>query len=128
MNKQHKNIIGILLTIGVIVLLSYKPLAKTFSELLQQNELNQYSQPIADCLKEKEAELGDRKVLGLEYGCAIEVAATIYQEDPEKAIRLCEKYSPLPTIPDYPTSGQINKEACKNSIEERTERLRQSRE
>ncbi len=57
--------------------------------------LHEYDQDIQQCVKEKQKLLGDQKVVGIEYSCAIKKAATFYEEDPEKAIQLCMIYNPL---------------------------------
>ncbi len=117
MNKKTKNTLGIIFTIIVIALLNYKTIATLFKDILSQNGLNQYSGQIDSCLKSKESSVGERKVLGLEYACAIEVAATIYEKEPDKAIDLCKKYSPFPALSADPSSERIQISACKSSIE-----------
>jgi hypothetical protein len=52
-------------------------------------------------------------IIGSEYDCAINIAATFYNEDPEKAIALCSKYS-LTFAPKTEYTDNI----CKMQIEE----------
>lgn len=119
MKKKTKDIIITALIFLGISLLNYKSIASFFDNLAAQSNLNQYSEAINDCIKTEQEALGDKKVIGLEYSCAIKVASSIYKEDPDTAIELCKKYSILPVLPDDPTAGRVQTSACKSSIEKR---------
>lgn len=62
---------------------------------------------VQECVQKVKAKLGNVQVLldnvqvvGLEFDCALELAAKIYGQDPEKAISLCVKYNPIGLLPD----------------------------
>ncbi|HLD61147.1 MAG TPA: hypothetical protein VJA27_03400 [Patescibacteria group bacterium] len=97
--------------------------------------LRQYKKDISHCTEEAKKQLGNQKVFGLEYACAIEKAAAFYNTNPEQAIQLCMKYNPLFDIqlgreyssfePDdlaAQRDEQIVRVSCKVSIEKELEK------
>lgn len=62
---------------------------------LSFNDLAQYRAPLKKCVDEKTLAASGTKIFGLEYECAIDVGATFYVQEPDKAIRLCKEFYPL---------------------------------
>lgn len=101
----------------------YKFGKDAWTEFTHYRELAPYAATISGCVQQKEAAANGQKIIGLDYSCAIETAATFYESDPEKAILLCKKYNPF-----FKPSGntddvfeksqeQIARAACRSSIE-----------
>ncbi len=67
---------------------------------------------IQECVNNKKASLGNLQVIGLEFECALEAAASLYNQDPEKAIDICVKYNPA----GLPSSDSFVRNECKALI------------
>jgi hypothetical protein len=116
--------------VGAIVILAvvgsvYDYLKPQISSFMVSSSLKQYQGEISRCAAEKQNAAGANKVVGLEYSCAIEVAATFYSAEPEKAIQLCLLYNPIMKLDlgskkDAAAKADeaISRAACKGSIEQ----------
>lgn len=94
------------------------------NNLKKSKQLNQYKGQIETCTVRKQAETNGKQVIGLDFSCAIDVAATLYANDPETAIDLCMKYNALapkgdPKDPYVRNLTLIHRSACRSSIEKR---------
>lgn len=69
---------------------------------------NEQNRNIRNCVKSSPFP----SAVGLEFSCAINEAAKIYDQDKEKAIKLCMDYSISP-------GDSINKSFCEISIKEK---------
>ena len=74
---------------------AYTAVKQAWEAHKQKQELKPYAKDIKKCLAQKEQETAGQAVVGLEYSCAVEIAAGFYGVDPEKAIRLCMAYNPV---------------------------------
>ena len=83
-----------------------------YHNIINWYELRPYSAEAKTC-HEEATEKTEQKVIGLEYECGIEVASTIYTENPELAISLCEKHA-LSFI-----DKNLQKSLCKTEIEKK---------
>lgn len=115
-----------LITIGE----AYDDLKPHLMSWRAERPLRQYKKNIANCVKDAKKQVGNEKVIGLEYSCAIQIAATFYAVDQEKALNLCMIYNPLFDVDigrEYSSfnsddlwaqkNEQIARVACKTSIE-----------
>lgn len=127
-------IMGTILLVFIIGGNIYNELKPQIASFTAEWALREYKDDIAKCVSETKEELGDKKVVGLEYECAIKVASTFYNADSEKAIQLCminnplfniklgREYSTLDTDDLYAQKDeQIARISCKSSIERRLE-------
>jgi hypothetical protein len=138
MDKKKHSIWGIIGTILLIIFLGGSIIYKLKPQIAlftAEMALNEYSDDIAKCISETKAKTGDQKVVGIEYECAINVAATFYGTDPEKAINLCminnpffdiqpgRKYSSGNIEDMYAKRNEtIARSSCISSIERRLEK------
>ena len=120
-------IVIVIITTGSL----YRNLAPQISSSLAEWSLRQeFGDSIKKCVEQKESTLNGKKVIGIEYSCAIQTASTIYDKDAKKAIDLCMIYNPLfdiqlnrsysSTNPDdlwAQKNENIAKGSCKSSIE-----------
>lgn len=136
--KRKYNFWGIMGSILLIFIIGgniYDNLKPQIASFAAEWALREYKDDIATCVTETKKELGDKKVVGIEYECAISVASTFYNSDPEKAIQLCmvnnpffdiqlgREYSSLNTDDLYAQKNeQIARTSCKLSIERRLEK------
>ncbi|OGH88073.1 MAG: hypothetical protein A3J93_05460 [Candidatus Magasanikbacteria bacterium RIFOXYC2_FULL_42_28] len=63
---------------------------------------------VTKCIKENQ----NKNIVGIEYSCAINEASKIYVRYPDKALRLCLKYSPVSASP-------FGKAICKSALEKK---------
>lgn len=129
-SSRIKNIVYWILAIILIGLLSfdswYPQILEMMEKMTQNRELVGYDAQVQKCLKEEQARLGGEVVIGLEYGCAIDVAATFFEEDPDLAVALCMKYSLVQSEDEF--LERVNKGACRLSISERLKPPREEEE
>ena len=109
----------------------YDDIKPGITSFMAEWSLREYKKDITVCVANTKEQMGDKKIIGLEYECAINKAATFYNENPERAIQLCMIYNPLFDIKlgrEYSSinaddlyaqkNEQIVRTACKVSIEE----------
>lgn len=60
------------------------------------SKMERYRPQVLACADQKRAEAAGRTIVGLEYECALDIAATFYAQDQATAIRLCQVFYPLP--------------------------------
>lgn len=110
----------------VIVGGAYENLKPYITSVQESSELKEYKDDIEACLAEMESQ-SDNEVVGLEYSCAINVAATFYESDPEKAIKLCMSKNPFFDVQSgsddiyAQRNEQLARSSCKASIEGRVD-------
>ncbi len=94
-----KRAVPIICTAFLALYFGAGPIFSGIKDLIQNlsfNDLAQYRTPLKKCVDEKTAATSGTKIFGLEYECAIDVGAKFYVQEPDKAIRLCKKFYPLP--------------------------------
>lgn len=104
-------ILGILFAVLIVGTNIYNNLKPKFISLTAENALHEYIDDISACVSTAKEKLGDKKVAGLEYDCAIHVASTFYHSDSEKAIQLCMIHNPFFDI-------QLEREYSKNNTDD----------
>ncbi len=104
--KQH------IWTVLIIIFLAASFINKYGHEIVEWYKIQPYLTKVDDCYQEELAKT-EEKVIGLDYSCAIDIAATVYGENPDLAIAICSKYGPLPE--DDP----IQISTCRHQIENR---------
>ncbi|MEK7528169.1 MAG: hypothetical protein AAB592_00180 [Patescibacteria group bacterium] len=97
-------------TILLIIFLAASFINKYGDKIVDWYKIQPYLAKVDDCYQEAIAKT-EKKVIGLDYSCAIDVAATIYEEDPDLAVAICSRYSFLPE--NEPLSASI----CRQQIE-----------
>ena len=94
--KPIAALVAIVLVLGVG---AYAALPKIngFVENRSFGDLAEYRTTIKECVNEKTSRISGTQVLGLEYECALDTGAAFYPQEPDKAIRLCRKFYPIPS-------------------------------
>lgn len=99
-------------TILLIIFFVASFISKYGDEIIDWYKIQPYQTKVDDCYQEKIAKT-EKKVIGLDYSCAVDIAAIVYEEDPDLAITICSKYGLLSE--DDP----IQISTCRHQIEDR---------
>ena len=102
-------------TILLIIFITASFINKHGNEIVEWYKIQPYLKQVNNCYQEEAAKT-EKIVVGLDYSCAIDIAATVYEEDSNLAIEICGKYSLLPE--DDP----IQASTCRHQIEDRLDK------
>lgn len=89
-----------------------KTIRQSFIDLEVSWRLRPYERRIKICLQENEKTLDEKKVIGIEYECAIRAASSFYEQDRELAIELCSRHR------FFDAGNSVMRPACISSIEQ----------
>lgn len=113
MNKNR--ILNVLLILFVIISAAnflYAGFKPRITAFINEIALSESKQKVTECVAQKESELHGKKVIGLDFTCAIEVASDVNASDKEKSLQICMAYNPL-----TPTNEVLARTTCTTSIE-----------
>lgn len=124
--KKHwtNTLIGI---VGALIIMGpgiYRVVRPEIDQTLMNWKLREFKPKIETCVKQKTQATEGQTIVGIDFECALDIAATIYSQDHEKALALCHKYSPFQSIyggdrPSTRIDQQIQDASCELSIKER---------
>ena len=109
-------IIGFGIIAFIAIGMGYEKVKPLISSLNSELGLNKHRPAIEDCVSNKKVEFGSQEIIGLEYECAIDIAATFYNSEPEKAIELCVRNNVLFDGLDE-NSARFARAVCRDEIE-----------
>jgi len=116
MKKQTEKILGIIAIVLVILLLNYKSI-KNYINDYTNSDKNKTA--INNCMEINRTGADNQTESKLEYDCAMETAAKMYNQEPDKAINLCMQYLPSFVSADDAEGQKIRKMSCQTIIEKR---------